>query len=332
MPSYLVERNRAITSRLSSGAGSMGEECKTEWVEIAITVPPADAAEVGGFLATTVPAASAGVELRGESIIFWVPFNEGEGALRETRAAISALAAGGIALDPGRVRLQPAAPEAEWRDAWKRHFRTARVGRRIVIVPSWEEYAPASTDVILHVDPGCAFGTGLHASTRLCLIEMDTLSSGDQPPLPVEHGKVMRFLDIGTGSGILAIAAAKLWPASSGLAIDIDPVAVEVATENAQHNGVAERVSCYPTPLETVEERFDLVMANIQIDVLTSLRDVIVQRIAPGGILVLSGLLDEEARDVAREYALLPGIRILRLRQSADDPEWSAAVLGRVAD
>jgi precorrin-6B methylase 2 len=149
----------------------------------------------------------------------------------------------------------------------------------------------------------------------------DTLSSADPPVLSGESPKVTRFLDIGTGSGILAIAAAKLWPASRGLAIDIDPVAVEVATENAQRNGVAGRVSCAPTPLGAVQERFDLVMANIQMDVLRSLRDAVVQRIAPGGILILSGLLDEEARDVARWYALLPGIQTLRLRQCADDPE-----------
>jgi ribosomal protein L11 methyltransferase len=309
----------------------MSDERQTEWVEIAISVRHVDAAEVAGFLATTVPAAHAGVELRGENIVFWVPFNEGDGALRETRAAVSTLAAGGIAVDPARVELKPAAPEAEWRDAWKRHFRVTRVARRVVIVPSWEEYAPASSDVVLQIDPGRAFGTGLHASTRLCLIELDTLSSADQPVLPGGHRKVTRFLDIGTGSGILAIAAAKLWPASSGLAIDIDPVAVEVATENAQRNGVAERVSCAATPLGTVQEAFDLVMANIQMDVLRLLRDVGVQRIAPGGILILSGLLDEEARGVARWYALLPGIQALRVRQCADDPEWSAVVLQRVA-
>ena len=309
----------------------MSEERQTEWVEIVISVRHVDAAEVAGFLATQVPAARAGVELRGESIVFWVPLNEGGGALRETRAAVSALAAGGIAVDPARVELQPAAPEGEWRDAWKRYFRVTRVARRVVIVPSWEEYAPARSDVVLQVDPGLAFGTGLHASTRLCLIEIDILSSADQPVLQEECPKVMRFLDLGTGSGILAIAAAKLWPASSGLAIDIDPVAVEVATENAQRNGVAERVICAPTPLGAVQERFDLVMANIQVDVLRSLRDVVVQRIAPGGILILSGLFDEEARDVARWYALLPEIQTLRVRQCADDPEWSAAVLQRVA-
>jgi hypothetical protein len=112
-----------MSSRLRSGADSMSDERQTEWVEIAIPVPHVDAAEVAGFLATTVAAARAGVELREESIIFWVPLNEGDGALRETRAAVSALVAGGIAVDPARVELQPAAPEAEWRDAWKRYFR-----------------------------------------------------------------------------------------------------------------------------------------------------------------------------------------------------------------
>jgi len=308
---------------------------ETEWVEIEVPVESDDAPEVAGYVATTVHGARAGVELRGASIVFWVPRREGESALREARAAVSTLAAGGVDVDPGRVQMNLATPESEWRDGWKKYFRVTRVSPRLVIVPSWEHYAATAGDVILEVDPGRAFGTGAHASTRLCLIEIDALSSPDPATVPGKRWTVARFLDVGTGSGILAVAAAKLWPESTGVVVDIDPVAVEVAMENAERNRVGARVGSASVDLGAIEEQFDLVMANIEADVLRLLRETIVQRVAPGGILILSGLLEEEVEDVARGYAALSGFEIVRIRRaeslSKDDLEWCAATLRRVA-
>src|SRR5690606_26457499 len=119
----------------------------------------------------------------------------------------------------------------DWANAWKEHYRVLRVGERIVVVPSWLEYEAAPGDVVLQLDPGMAFGTGLHPTTQLCLRLLERYA---RPGL--------RTLDIGTGSGILAIAAAKLG-AGPILALDNDPVAVGVAAENTARNGVADLVS-----------------------------------------------------------------------------------------
>jgi ribosomal protein L11 methyltransferase len=299
---------------------------ESEWVEIEVAVRDPEAADVAGVLSTTVTGADAGVELRPPGIVFWVPRRFGERALREVRAALSSLATGGIPVDANRVRLRLAAPEAEWRDAWKRHFRATRVSPHIVIVPSWDTYTPVPGDVVLAIDPGRAFGTGAHASTRLCLVELDALAAAYAGAEPTA---IHRFLDVGTGSGILSVAAAKLWPASGGLAIDTDPVAVEVATENVQRNQVAARVTCATMPIEVIDERFDLVIANIQADVLLSLRDAVLRSVASAGTLILSGLLSDGVEEVAREYTLAPGLKRVRVRRLADDPEWSAVVFQR---
>ncbi len=306
----------------------MGEEQRRDdWLEVEVGVDSDYAAEVAGALATSVDRARAGVELRPGSIVFWVRSTEGDDAAREVRAALTALARGGMAVDPARVRLRPAQPESEWRDGWKRHFRVTRVSSRVVVVPSWEAYVARPDDVVLDMDPGRAFGTGAHASTRLCLVELDAMSLGGH----AGRRAVRRFLDVGTGSGILAVAAAKLWPAASGVAIDIDPEAVAAAMENRDRNGVADRLVCAAAPVTAIAGTFDLVTANIQADVLESLREAIIERAAPGGTVILSGLLSGEAEAVGTAYAALPGCRLAGLRRLADDPEWSCAVIERVA-
>lgn len=291
-----------------------------EWMEVVVPVASAVAEEIAGALTTAVPAASRGVELRADGIVFWVGRAEAPEAVRDVRALVGTLAAAGVAVDPAGVRMAAGLPEREWRDAWKRHFHTMRVSEHLVIVPSWETYVPRPGDTVLEVDPGRAFGTGAHASTQLCLMELDAIS----PDVDVR-----RFLDVGTGSGILAIAAARLWPGAAGVAIDIDPEAVAAATENSQRNRVADRIRFAVAPVAGIRGVYDVVTANIEADVLTSLRGEIAARLAPGGCLILSGLLTNEADDVGRAYAALAGYQLVRLRRSAADPEWSCAVLTR---
>jgi ribosomal protein L11 methyltransferase len=240
--------------------------------------------------------------------------------LAQTRAAVGALAAAGFPVDPAGVTARSALPEAEWRDAWKRYFHTIRLTRQLVIVPSWEQYEPVAGDLLIHLDPGQAFGTGAHASTRLVLEALQGLRDGG--------ADVGGALDVGTGSGILAIAAARLWPACRALAIDTDPIAVDCARDNAAHNGVAERITCAGTPVAEVSDTFDLVCANIQADVLSELRGAITARVAPGGALVLAGLLSGQAGEVADAYAA-GGLALEAVTPSAHDPAWSAVTLRR---
>lgn len=200
----------------------------------------------------------------------------------------------------------------DWRDAWKAHFRPRRVGP-FVLVPSWESYSPEAGETILELDPGRAFGTGGHASTRLCLRALGRL----------EHCE--RFLDVGCGSGVLAIACARRWPRAGGVGIDIDPEALEVARENALHNGVAERIELPAVGLGAMEGTFDVVLANLTSEVLRELAGALAARVKPGGLLIASGLLVEEA---PRVVAALEAVG-LSLSAAEDEEEWRALVLER---
>ena len=252
--------------------------------------------------------------------MFWAPLGEAEQIALETRGAVAELATHGAAVDPARVRTQPAVPEAEWRDAWKKYFHVTRIGRRTVIVPSWETHAAAPGEIVVELDPGMAFGTGTHASTRLVLEELERLAEAGAAPA--------RVLDVGAGSGILAIAACKLWPQATALAVDHDPIAVRTCAENCAANGVGARVESALTPLDEMTERFGLVLANIQAHVLLALRDLLVARCAPGATLVLSGLLSTQVEGVAAEL-VAAGCTLEAIRPSADDPAWSSAILRR---
>jgi ribosomal protein L11 methyltransferase len=291
-----------------------------DWVEVIL--PAGELAdEVAALLASTDAVASAGVEVRGGDVVAWAPAVEAAAAAAAMRAAAARLREAGLPVDPAAVRTAAAPPEAEWRDAWKRTFRTTRIGRRLVIVPSWDRFEPGPGDLVLDLDPGRAFGTGAHASTRLCLVELERLADEDG----LAAGGV---LDVGTGSGILAIAAARLWPGARLAAVDVDPEAIEVARENAERNRVGDRIALDTTPVGEVPGTWEVVVANIQADVLLPLRDGIAARVAPGGALVLSGLLADQAGPVAAEYEAA-GLVTARIATLDDDRDWSAVVLRR---
>lgn len=290
-----------------------------EWVEVVIPVGAADLDDIAALVADEVPAAAAGTELRGDEVVFWAPLAESEAALAQARAAAAQWAERGAALDPARVHLATAMPEQEWRDAWKRYFKVTRVTRQVVIVPSWESHTPTPDDVVIQLDPGMAFGTGTHATTRAVLEELQALADAG--------AKFSSVLDVGAGSGILAIAAVKLWGASA-IAIDNDPVALEACRDNAAKNGVALEAD----KLSLAEERgvFPLVLANIQAHVLRELRQPLCERVATGGALILSGILTPQAEALAEEF-VSAGLRLVHLRAASDDPQWTAIVLERAA-
>jgi ribosomal protein L11 methyltransferase len=293
-----------------------------EWVEL--TLPAgALAEEIAAILVEVEPVFADGAEVRGEDIVLYSPADAAPAVADAMRAAAVKLAAQGFELDPATLRVRPAPPEEEWRDAWKRYFHIKRFGKRIVIVPSWEResYVAQDGDVVLDLDPGRAFGTGAHASTRLCLVELEELAD--------THGvRARRVLDVGTGSGILSVAAAKLWPECTGVAVDVDPIAVGAARENLDQNGVGARFETSDRRAGEIAETFDVVLANIQADVLLSLRDAIVARVAPGGALILSGLLHDQAPFVAEKY-VAAGLTLVRTHQLDDDRDWMSVLLRR---
>jgi ribosomal protein L11 methyltransferase len=203
--------------------------------------------------------------------------------------------------------------EEDWANNWKKHFRPLKIGRRVVIKPTWEEFESNGDELIIHLDPGMAFGTGAHPTSRLCLetierIFTDFLITGTAKP---------DLLDVGTGSGVLAIAAAKLG-ADRVVAVDIDPGAVVVAKENIGLNGVNGIVEVSTTPLREVHGDFSVVVANIQAEDLVRMAGELVGKTRPGGYLILSGILMEREESVLEGFAVFS----LDLMETAREGEW----------
>lgn len=203
----------------------------------------------------------------------------------------------------------------DWSTSWKANFKALRVGRRLLIVPSWEEARPRPDDIVLHLDPGMAFGTGGHETTRLCLEVLEGIMDG----MPILLSPSV--LDLGTGSGILAMAAVQLG-AGRVRAVDIDPQAVEVARENLAANGLAEQVKLDTTPLEALSGSFDIILANILAEELVRLAPHLTERLATGGTLVLSGILAEKEPLVRAGFASCP----LEYRETRAEGEWVALI------
>lgn len=199
--------------------------------------------------------------------------------------------------------------EEDWAEAWKVHYHPVRIGQRLLIRPRWVEMETAPGDVVISLDPGMAFGTGTHPTTQLCLEAVEALV---QPGISV--------LDLGCGSGILSIAAAKLG-AGHVLALDIDPVAVKAAQENAQDNGAAARITVQEGTLESVvtsARRFDLAVVNILARIIIQMCDQhLGEVIRPGGRGIFSGIIEDQAADV--EAALRKtGLEPYHRRQQGD--------------
>jgi ribosomal protein L11 methyltransferase len=203
--------------------------------------------------------------------------------------------------------------EEDWANSWKVNFKPTRIGKRLVMKPSWEEYAPLEGDIVLELDPGMAFGTGTHGTTRLCLETVEKLACDENA---FAHGNAA-VLDVGCGSGVLGIAAA-LFGAAAVIAVDIDPIAIKVTEENAAINSVAGKVTASLTPLAELEGEFAIVLANILAEDLVRMGEELVKRVMPCGYLVLSGILTEREQFVINGFSNLP----LALQEITHQDEW----------
>ena len=191
--------------------------------------------------------------------------------------------------------------QEDWQNAWKQYYHAMDIGRRLAIVPGWEEYDTDRT--VITMDPGMAFGTGTHETTSLCLETLDELVQGGE-----------RVLDIGTGSGILAIAALKLG-AKEAEGVDIDPMCVRTAGENAQRNGVAEKLTVLVGDLsDKASGVYDIITANIVAAAILSLAPAVPALMAPGARFIASGIIDER-RDEVLDGLKAAGLRPVQVKE-----------------
>jgi len=209
------------------------------------------------------------------------------------------------------------AEEEDWANAWKQYFKPLRIGRRLIVKPSWEYYLPTGDDLILELDPGMAFGTGGHPTTRLC---MEALEERITPGMVVA--------DIGTGSGILSLAAARLG-AVKIWATDSDLLPRKIAIENIARNDLEDVVSILELePFDLAAHDCDLVVANIVANTIIELAASIAPRLKPGGIFIASGIV-EEHHDSVRDA--LAAVGLTHLETKSEDI-WVCLVCRRDPD
>ena len=203
--------------------------------------------------------------------------------------------------------------EEEWERAWRKHFHVLHIGKTIVVVPTWRDYQPKVSDVVIELDPGMAFGTGHHPTTRMCLELLEELVSPG-----------MNVIDLGCGSGILSIAAAKLG-AGSVYGLEIEPAAAAVATSNVRENGAARvvRIAQGSLPDTHIPKKgYDVAVANISAKVISELAGELAAVVKPGGTLIISGGLLDNLDPVKRALSAAG----CALQRTVQDGDWVSLV------
>lgn len=261
----------------------------------------ADAEEAVGELLSSVFGVAAATQqntITGRTVVsVFMPRRQEISAGRRAalRAGLLRIRESGLALGSGRVSVRHV-PAEDWTTSWKRHFKPWEPGKTLLVKPSWSPVKAKPGQATLVLDPGLSFGTGHHPTTRFCLRQLVRLR---QPARP------QSLLDIGSGSGILAIGACLLGY-SPVQAFDFDPEAVRVANANARTNRVQRRLRFEQADLTRLPkrsaQRYDVVCANLMYDLLIAERRRILNRIAPGGALILAGILQEQFRWVQKAY------------------------------
>jgi ribosomal protein L11 methyltransferase len=297
-----------------------------QWFELSITLP---ASGVEHLAQTLVALGSPGVVeepvLRGgraadgqasalARLVAAFPLEQAtERLLEEVRRCLDELGPDVSARATMSMRLTQG---GAWVEQWKRFYRPFKVGRRLIIRPPWEPYAAATDDIVLTLNPGQAFGTGLHATTRLCLDLLDAEAAA-RPEATL--------LDIGCGSGILSLAAL-LFGFRAAVGVDLDPVAVRVARLNARLNHLAKQVTFAVGSVDVVARRFEVIVANILLEPILAMLKPLHTVLTPGGVVILSGILSVEVRQLQGGLAT-HGWRIIR--QVARE-EWRAVVCAEI--
>lgn len=260
------------------------------WTEVRIATAP-EAVDAVAALLTASGAGGVQIEESPGGALVRAHFRRlPAGLLDQIRGRLAFLEEFGVPIGPARIETA-FVDEASWADAWKRHYHVMRIGRRLVVRPSWEPHEAGPDDVVITLDPGMAFGTGTHPTTAMCLRWLEER---------VQPG--CRVADIGAGSGILAIAAALLGARVE--AVDIDEDAVAIARRNAALNGAADRISVLPGSADALlragRPAFDLAVSNLTADPVVELAGEMLQLLKPEGWWMASGIIDSRAAEVGR--------------------------------
>jgi ribosomal protein L11 methyltransferase len=293
-----------------------------QWLELAITLPSVCAESLGE---TLVALGSPGVveesppngggKTNGQTsswakVIAAFPMEQvTERLLGEVRRALDSL---GPDIGAQATLSMQLVDGGGWVEQWKRFYRPFKIGKRLVIRPPWEPYVAHADELVLTLNPGQAFGTGLHATTQLCLILLE-------PMVATPH--ILRLLDVGCGSGILSLAAV-LYGFAGAFGVDLDQLAVWVARGNAQLNSLSGQVAFAAGSLEVVSDRFEVVVANILLEPILAMLEPLHDVITPKGTVILSGLLTTEVPQL-RDGLLAEGWHVTT---QVSQEEWAAVV------
>jgi len=284
----------------------MSSQDSRRWLELAVEVPREAEEATADILRRFAPHGVA-IEATGESVVVraWLP--DAADIARQRRAARRALAS-----LPATIRTRWLREE-DWAEAWKAFFPVLHISRRLVICPAWRSYRPRAGESVIRLDPGMAFGTGQHPTTLMCLRALEeTVRPGAS------------VLDLGAGSGVLALAAARLG-ASSVLALDNDPQAAQAARENVRLNDLEAVVRVEEGTLEGARGPFDVITANISPSVIIELAGAMAEALKPGGALIVGGFSEERAGAVAAALTAAG----LTVERTLSDGDWRTHVVRR---
>ncbi|MGD0168595.1 MAG: 50S ribosomal protein L11 methyltransferase [Smithella sp.] len=206
--------------------------------------------------------------------------------------------------------------DPDWGEQWKKYFMPIRVSNNIIVKPTWERYTPSSRDIVIEIDPGMAFGTGQHASTRMCIEAIEDIIMNDRS---IKEWKVM---DVGCGTGILGITAAKMG-AQDVICVDTDKKAVEIAIENAAINNVKTSMRILNKNAASIDKQRNLIIANLTSNLLLTLRPHLVQLLLPEGYMIISGIIEQDAKNVGEQFSADP----MTLHKMITEKEWVCYVL-----
>ncbi|RLA89328.1 MAG: hypothetical protein DRG58_05385 [Deltaproteobacteria bacterium] len=298
---------------------------KRQWLEIRIEIPERIQEEVSLFLTEW---SGRGVILEDEEVpsrpeartgikVYFPAAEFGPLQDKELEQYLERLKSHGYRIGPVARRLLW---EEDWAYTWQAYFKPRKLTRRIVIRPPWEDYQPAAEEIVLTIYPGMAFGTGRHPSTRLCLEAIEELLEAGLEPISAGRWQA---LDVGTGTGILALATARF--GARVLAIDIDPEAVSATRKNILLNQLQDLVRAEDLTLESIRQKFTLILANLTAPDLQSLAEALAGRLQPGGSLIISGFLEDDVPRLVAHFTA-QGLQQTRTYSRED---WVALVFNR---